>query len=254
MLDKLDKHFENEQYNTRRVELGLSTVGLPRGDTGRGGRVTAGLQTNDGICKYWKQTGYCRNYTENGNCSYSHPEDQKAILKGKGKGKDGKGKKGKGKGKDGKGKGKGKDGKGKGKDKGKKSLSENDEWTLVQPKAKAWPKAKSASGAPKRMYSCKTDEYCRAHTKNGKCEGPNFCGLFHNPTCVHWETHECSLGSKCPFPHRSDVKSKGPKGTTYDANGKMHLPSYEAPTQGKAQCAISMHLAGSDDGRDDNEE
>ena len=55
------------------------------------------------------------------------------------------------------------------------------------------------------------------------------------------------------FPHRSDVKAKAPKGATTDSTGKMSLPTWKAPKKGKATAAISMHLAGPDDGRDDEE-
>jgi hypothetical protein len=62
------------------------------------------------------------------------------------------------------------------------------------------------------------------------------------------------MGAKCPFPHRPNVKAQAPKGSTTDATGKMHLPSWKTPKKGKALTAISMHLADPDDGRDDNEE
>ena len=67
---------------------------------------------NDGICRGWKQRGYCRRKSETHNCPYSHPMTSKGCEKGKGKRSKGKGKKGKGKGTS-KGK-KGKQGKGKG--------------------------------------------------------------------------------------------------------------------------------------------
>jgi hypothetical protein len=81
--------------------------------------------------------------------------------------------------------------------------------------------------------------------------------LIHNPTCVHWATHNsgedscgCKLGkNKCPFPHRESVKSSCPKGTTRNSDGEIQLPARKCSEDGKP--ALTLHLAEDSEGGSD---
>jgi hypothetical protein len=243
MLQKLERHFELETDEKKRAEMGLSQSSKQQ-------RVVAGI-SNDGICRVWKSTGYCARQTEHQNCEYAHPKAQKGIDKGKGKGKR--------KGKDqttGLKPGSGK-GKGKGKDKGDRKPSEiigNSDAVHPVPKPAPKPRPGKATLA-KKAFSAVAGQWCRSHTRDGKCESPDDCGLIHNPTCRHWATQAedscgCKLGkNKCPFPHRIDVKSSCPKGTTLASDGEIQLPPKKSGSDGKP--ALTMHLAEDSEGGED---
>ena len=104
MCERLDRLFESDVYDKHRTELGLEPIGRPRAT----GRVTAAAgadertprPANDGICKEWRNSAYCRKFYETHDCLWAHPEHAKGSdlwttvshkKKGKGKGK-GKGK------------------------------------------------------------------------------------------------------------------------------------------------------------------
>jgi hypothetical protein len=233
MLQKLERHFELETDEKKRAEMGLSGA-----QSSKQPRVVAGI-SNDGVCRVWKSTGYCARQTEHQNCEYAHPKAQKGIEKGKGKGK-------------GKGKDKDKDGKGGGKGKKKGKTKDSD----VPPVPTAAPKARPGKATlAKKAFSAVAGQWCRSHTRDGKCESPNDCGLIHNPTCRHWATQAedscgCKLGkNKCPFPHRIDVKSSCPNGTTLNSDGEIQLPPKKSGSDGKP--ALTMHLADDSEGGED---
>ena len=211
--------YDYQRYDALRSEQGLG--GTTPGQKTQG-RVTA--LGADGVCRVWKQTGYCQKYTEGGKCSYSHPMNSKGSEK-KGKGK---GKKKKGKDKDGKGKGK------KGKGKGKKYANANVEEAPAPP-----PK-------PPKKQPYHTSNFCASHTKDGKCKDPNKCGKTHNPTCLFWSNGDCSK-ENCQFPHRKGVQGKAPKSS---ATPKAK-PGAKAKVKPKPKARSTVMMSLSDDGEDD---